>query len=520
MITPLSAFSVVVALAFMLCLAVGMHKDNAAEFFLAGRDLPFSRNTLALSGDYINTTALLSAIGASTLSGFDGMYAVVSFAVGLCLLLLVAEPLRTAGGFTLGDILEGRMPGPSTRIAAAVVTFVVTVPLAVIQLSVAGDATAYVLGWERDGVAELCTVLMGLLIVMFAAFGGMHGVTMIQVGKMVLVFGVLLALTAAVARRADWDLGAVIDGAGEQGGGSNIFYAPGQLFGAGALGRLDLGLMALTIALGSAMFPHVLMRINTFREPRQARRGTLYALVGITVFAGATVLVGLSSAATVGSRTVVAEEPLGYWSLFMLTDHLSGGSGGGLLFTLVACVVFLTALSTASALILASAAAFAHDLYGKAKRQGEHSDERVVKMARWAIVSVGLLSVCLAVMFRGSNLVSLTVYVETTAASTILPAVLYRLFWSGFTRQGLLVMLYGSLASSTVLQCLSTAVSGNPYSLLPAADFALLPLHNVAAVTIPLGFLLGWAGSRASRRSSGTGVESERGIPSRASAAG
>ncbi|MFF1321361.1 hypothetical protein ACFVZZ_18315 [Streptomyces chartreusis] len=40
--------------------------------------------------------------------------------------------------------------------------------------------------------------------------------------------------------------------------------------------------MALTIALGSAMFPYVLMRISTFRDTRQARRGSLYAMVATT----------------------------------------------------------------------------------------------------------------------------------------------------------------------------------------------------------------------------------------------
>lgn len=57
------------------------------------------------------------------------------------------------------------------------------VPLIVVQLTVAGDVTAYVLGLDAAGTAGLRTALVGLLIISFAAFGGMRGTSMIQAGE-------------------------------------------------------------------------------------------------------------------------------------------------------------------------------------------------------------------------------------------------------------------------------------------------------------------------------------------------
>jgi hypothetical protein len=60
--------------------------------------------------------------------------------------------------------------------------------------------------------------------------------------------------------------------------------------------------------------------------------------------------------------------------------------------------------------------------------------------------------------------------------------------------------LHGTLTCCVVLELFSLAVSGDPESLLPQQDVHWLPLVNIGLVTIPVGFLLGWAGSRVRRR--------------------
>ncbi|WP_200307869.1 sodium/solute symporter [Streptomyces adelaidensis] len=496
---PLTALLLVVVVSFLLCLMAGVGNDTVADFFTANRSLSAARNALALCGDYIPTTALLSYVGAVALGGYDGMIVAVSAVAGLGVLLLLAEPLRNTGRFTLGGILESRMTGRAARGAGAVITVIVCLLLMVVQLTVAGDVTAYVLGVDGPGAAQVCTVLVGLLIVSFAAFGGMRGSSMIEVGKVIVVFGTVVALSCVALSRSDWDLGTLLETAAGHSGGAGSFYAPGLLYGHTTTGGLDLVSLCVTVVLGSSVLPHVLLRVSASRSGPAARRASSAAVVMITLFYGAMVLTGLSAAATLGAGVIASDDPQGNSALFLLAGTLADGTG--LLFTVVACAAFITVLSTVAGLTLAASASLAHDLYAQVCRRGADSERREVNVARAAVMVFGVVSVYLAVTLHQWSIVALASFAAALTASAILPALVYSLFWKGFTRTGLLWTLYGSLVCCAVLEAFGPAVSGGPLALFPARDFHWFPLQNIALASVPVGFLLGWAGSLLSRRS-------------------
>lgn len=492
--SPLPLFLAVVAVCFLLCLLTGVDSDRTSDFYVAERSLPALRNALALFGDYIPVTALLGPVGTVALSGYDGMALAASACTALIILLVLAEPLRNSGCFTLASILETRAPGSTIRIVGTVLTLVVCVPLIVVQLTVAGDATAYVLGLEAAGAAQVCTVLIGLLIVSFAAFGGMRGTSMIQTGKALLVFGVILALAAVAVGRFDWDFGAMMERAA-LGVGGDVFHTPGLLFGETTTGTLELISLCLTISLGSAVMPPILMRIGASQDGRTARRAARHAIFMVTLFYGAVVLLGLAAAAVVGAQAIIIDDPQGNSALFLLSAALDQHTGGRILFTMVACAVFVTALSAVAGLTLAAAASLSHDIYARTMRHGAVADKQELTMARWTIVALGVASVYLAVLLHGWSIVFLASFAAAVAASVILPVLIYTVFWKGFTRLGLLWTLYGSLGSCLLFQIFGPTVSGQRYSLLPAYDFHWFPLQNIALVSVPVGFLMGWAGS-------------------------
>ncbi|MGW3150965.1 sodium/solute symporter [Streptomyces sp. NPDC001177] len=494
-ISPITSFMLVMIGSFLLCLIVGIENDRVSGFFLADRSLSTLRNCLALCGDFIVPSALLSLVGAVALSGYDGMFIAVSAIGVLWVLLPLAEPLRNTGGFTLGGILESRIPGAATRIAGTVVTVMVCVPMTVVQLTVAGDVTSFALGLHGVGASQICTALIGLLIVSYAAFGGMRGTSMIQIGKTIFVIGATLALTRVVLGRFHWDLGAMVESAGDQHGGRAAFYSSGLLFGDTGTGMADLFSLGLSITLGGAGLPHILMRMNVFQTGRAARRATRSAVTVLTLCYCAMAVAGLGAAAVVGSKTIASSNPQGYSALFLLSDSL----GGNFLFALVSCAVFITALSTLASFILAAAASIAHDVYAGSDRRGRVKETNEVKVARWAIVIFGVLNVFLAVVLHNWSILSLASFGAVLSASAALPALTYVLFWRGFTKTGMLWTLYGSLACCTVLELFSPAVSGTPYSFLPEQDFHWFPLQNIGLVSIPVGFFLGWAGSLLSR---------------------
>ncbi|MFI5682930.1 hypothetical protein [Streptomyces sp. NPDC051636] len=146
-----------------------------------------------------------------------------------------------------------------------------------------------------------------------------------------------------------------------------------------------------------------------------------------------------------------------------------------------------------------AAASLAHDLYGRGDGRGEDNEGGEVRLARWVIVTFGVLSVFLAVALHNWSIVSLSSFAVALTASAVLPALVYSLLWKGYTRSGLLWTVYGALACCILLELFSPTVSGTPYSLFPEQDFHWFPLQNNALRSVPVGFFLGWAGSRRNR---------------------
>ncbi|MFD5300510.1 cation acetate symporter [Streptomyces mutabilis] len=501
--SPVFGFLLVICCAFFFCLIVGVRNadDQTGDFFAANRSLSVGRNTLPMAGDYILVTALLVPVGSVALGGYDGMVMAMCSVVGLVVLYVLAEPLRNTGRFTLGGVLESRAPGRAVRLSGAVVTLAVCAPLTVVQLTVAGDATAYLLDLSGAGAAQVCTVMIGLLMITFAAFGGMRGTTVLAAGKAVLLVAAFAGASVIIVNRFDWDLGALLAAAFEGSGRGEDYHGFAHLFGDSTTGRLDFISVSLTVAIGSGMLPAMIMRISAARDGRTARRSARNAVLGYTLFAGLTIILGLGAGAIVGGQTLAADDPEGNSALFLLSDALADGRDGAL-FTLISCAVFLTALGGVSGLTLAVSATLAHDVYAKARRRHRGGDEREVRVARWAVLAFGVASVVLAVLLHGWSILFLATYAIAVASSVILPAVVYSLFWKRFHRTGLLWMVYGGLACCTVLQLSSPTVSGDPTALFADQDFQWFPLRHIGIVALPVTLLLGWIGSRVGRRAS------------------
>ena len=131
-----------------------------------------------------------STCGIVALFGYDGVVLAVSTALSLMLLMfLLAEPLRNAGKFTMGDALAQRMPGPSVRIAMCATTLMALIPLVLLQLAGTGDLLAFILGFSSDALKTGCIVGIGALMILYTALGGMKGTALIHIVKIVMLLG-------------------------------------------------------------------------------------------------------------------------------------------------------------------------------------------------------------------------------------------------------------------------------------------------------------------------------------------
>ena len=82
----------------------------ASSFYTGGAQFSGTQNGFAIAGDYLSAASFLGIAGAIAFNGYDGLLYSIGFLVAwLVALLLVAEPLRNTGRYTMADVLSFRM---------------------------------------------------------------------------------------------------------------------------------------------------------------------------------------------------------------------------------------------------------------------------------------------------------------------------------------------------------------------------------------------------------------------------
>lgn len=498
-------FTTLVTVTLLMCVMAGPDRDDLANFYTGYLSLTPLKNGLAIAGDYISAATVLSTTGIIALSGYDGYVLAVSTALSLVLLMfLLAEPLRNAGRFTMGDVLARNMSGRAVRIAACVVTLSATLPFLVVQLSGAGSLLTFILDIPyAAGARTACIVIVGTLMIIYAAIGGMRGTALIQMIKIVLLLGTSIVVAALVLNRFDWNPGDILRAAQHGSGAGPAYLQQGLQLGTSTGGRLDFVSLQITVILGVACLPHITMRLYSAQDVPAVRRSMSWAVGTVTTFCLLVIIMGTGAAALVGSRYITAADPHGRTSVLMLSQVLGGapGSAGAtILYSAVAGMVFITLLSSVAGMTLAAASSLAHDLFAHAVRRGQAEPRTEMTVAAWTSVAVGIVAIGLATMVQNWDVGVLTTLAICIGASAVAPALTYSLFWRGFTRTGLLATLYGGAACALLLMVFSKAVSGTPSAVFPHADFDLFPMQSTGLVSIPFGYLAGWLGSRLDHR--------------------
>lgn len=151
---------------------------TASDFFVAGRSVSVGWNASAISGEYLSAASFMGIAGMVMSSGYDALWYPVCYACGyLFLLLFIAGPLRRFGAYTIPDFAEGRFDSPVFRKIAVVfvlfIGFFYTMP----QMKGAGTTLAYIF----PGLPYWAgVVLVGAVITLNVALGGMKGITLVQ----------------------------------------------------------------------------------------------------------------------------------------------------------------------------------------------------------------------------------------------------------------------------------------------------------------------------------------------------
>ncbi len=501
-ILNIAVFVVFIVVTMAVVLRAGKTTKESTDFYTGGASFSGTQNGLAIAGDYLSAASFLGIVGAIALNGYDGfLYSIGFFVAWLVALLLVAEPLRNVGRFTMADVLSFRLQQKPVRVAAACGTLAVTLFYLIAQMAGAGSLVSVLLNIHEFVWQAVVVGVVGIIMIAYVLLGGMKGTTYVQMIKAVLLVGGVGIMTVLTFVKVKGGLStlldeavathAISDNAATKGYDPTQILEPGLQYGATLTSQLDFISLALALVLGTAGLPHVLMRFYTVPTAREARKSVTWAIVLIGAFYLMTLILGYGAAALVGPDRILEAPGAQNAAAPLLAFEL----GGSIFMALISAVAFATVLAVVAGLAITASAAVGHDIYNAVLRDGKSTEAEQVRVSRITVIVIGLISIVLGILAMTQNVAFLVALAFAIAASANLPTILYSLYWRKFNTTGAVAAIYTGLISALLLIFFSPAVSGTETSMVPGADWAFFPLKNPGIISIPLAFLAGYIGT-------------------------
>jgi cation/acetate symporter len=456
-------FLLIIATTGMIVVWSAKKTKTAADYYAAGGGISGMQNGWAIAGDFLSAATFLGITGLISIFGLDGFnYSVGPFICFFTILLIIAEPCRNAGKYTLGDILSFRSSSKVVRGAAALSAVVVSIFYMLGQMVGAGKLMQLLLGIPY----KVSVVGVGILIVLYVSFGGMKATTWVQIIKAGLLMCTGVFLTSVILWKSGFNPVRFFDSVAASPAVQDHVRAllkhpvaePGFDYGQRFLEMglflkdpLDQVSLGIAWVLGAAGLPHILMRFFTVPNAQAARKSVVVAMFLIGAFLIMVTFLGFGAAMYVTPQQIMALDKGGNMAALMMAQFVGGGAGtvtGDLLLAFVCAVAFATILAVVSGLVLASSAAIAHDLYVNIVKGGKADQQQQVKVAKIASIGVGAVAICLGIACEKQNIAQLVSLAFSVVASSNFPVILFALFWKRFNTAGIVAgLLVGSIVT-------------------------------------------------------------------------
>lgn len=286
-----AVFGTIIAGTMVVTYFAARSTHSTSEFYAAGRSVSGIQNGWAIAGDYLSAASFLGIAGLISLYGYDGfMYSVGWLVAYITVLLVIAEPCRNIGKYTMGDILAFRNDPKKTKTVAAISTIIVSTFYMTAQMVGGGVLIKTLLGIEY----EISVIGVGILMLAYVVFGGMKATTWVQIIKAVLLVTASLVLVALVWAPYGFSLPGYLQNVVND---PNVQQQVARLLGdrattmtATELGQrfLEPGLflknpidqisLGMALVFGTAGMPHILMRFFTVPTAQAARVSVIWAM--------------------------------------------------------------------------------------------------------------------------------------------------------------------------------------------------------------------------------------------------
>src|SRR6266545_4714817 len=492
MSTALGMFLVFIAVTLYITWWAARRSRGSSAYFAAGRSLTAWQNGVAVAGDYMSAASFLGIAGIIAFQGYDGfMYSVGWLVAYLTVLLVVAEPLRNAGKYTMADVLAYRLSPRPVRAMGALSTLTVSAFYMIAQMVGAGALVSLLL--KGAGVTfHTAVIAVGALMIVYVVFGGMLATTWVQIVKAVLLMGGTILLSLLVLKHFGFSLGkffAAVTQVSYHDAQGNVvtqnFLTPGLRYKP-PYGALDLISLGMALIFGTAGLPHILVRFYTVPDAKTARTSVVWAMVLIGSFYIMTTFLGFGAATIVG-RDFIAKNGGTNMSAPLLAQALAGN----VFFGFISAIAFATILAVVAGLTISASTSFAHDFWTNVVHRGtERSPGEERKVARIAAFVVGAMAMTVAILLGpNANVAFLVALAFAVAASANLPVIVLSLFWRRFNTRGAVAGLATGLLSSIVLIFIGPSIMGiDPETLTTGRHLIqrapIFPLENPGILSV------------------------------------
>ncbi|MBK6737984.1 MAG: cation acetate symporter [Haliea sp.] len=456
---------------------------NTKDFYVAGGGIHPVLNGMATAADWMSAASFISMAGMIAFMGYGGSVFLMGWTGGFVLLaLLVAPYLRKYGKYTVPEFIGDRYYSNAARAVAVVCLILCSVTYVIGQMKGVGVAFSRFLEVEYD-----TGLYIGMVIVFFyAVLGGMKSITYTQIAQYcVLIFAYTipaifislqltgnpvpqLGLGSTLVNSDTWmldRLDQVVTDLGFREYTTDV-----------RLSSLNMVAFTLSLMIGTAGLPHVIVRFFTVPKVSDARYSAGWALVFIAIlYTTAPAVAGMARlnlietmAPEPGENLAIAERPQWFrnWEKTGLLGFEDKNGDGRIAYSasdadnelttvdqdimvlanpeiarlpnwviaLVAAGGLAAALSTAAGLLLAIASAISHDMlkgmiYPRISEKQELLASRIAMAA--AIAGAGYLGLNPPGFAAGTVALAFGL-----AASSIFPALMMGIFSQRVTREG------------------------------------------------------------------------------------
>ena len=267
---------------------------------------------------------------------------------------------------------------------------------------------------------------------------------------------------------------------------SHDLYA--NVFRKGATERQELKVSKITVLIGTAGLPHILMRFFTVSDAKEARKSVFYATGFMGYFYILTFIIGFGAIMLVGANPAfkdAAGQLIGGNN--MAAVHLADAVGGNLFLGFISAVAFATILAVVAGLTLAGASAVSHDLYANVFRKGA-TERQELKVSKITVLILGVVAILLGILFENQNIAFMVGLAFSIAASCNFPIILLSMYWSKLTTRGAMVGGWLGLLTAVILMILGPTI----WVQILGHEKALFPYEYPALFSIAIAFIGIW----------------------------